>query len=82
MIRDAYEALKAGDDNAFDVSCELLAIIMRSAGNPLSPGRKTDELFPYFSDRGKKTVVSCDHLRGDNNHSMQETKQQATGALL
>lgn len=51
LIREAHEASQADDKKQFDHACELLAIITRSAGNPISPGRKVSEMLPYFRDR-------------------------------
>lgn len=63
QIKKAHDALESGDRKGFETACEWLAIIMRSAGNPVSPGRKTEELFPYFSGAGNfETAVSMEHL--------------------
>lgn len=41
---------------------------MRSAGSPVSPGRKTEELFPYFSGEGNfETAFSMEHLLSDKS---------------
>lgn len=50
LIEKAHEALSAKNEAVFKEACEELAIITRSAGNPVSPGRKTHELFDYFRD--------------------------------
>jgi hypothetical protein len=63
LISNAHDALEAKDVEKFDESCDFLARIMRSAGNPLSPGRKTHELIEYFHDRyGEKAAIPLGHL--------------------
>ena len=62
LVRDANNALREGDSKKFGESCEWLAIIVRSAGNPASPGRKTHELLTYFRDSFDKTSVPMEDL--------------------
>ncbi len=50
LTKQAHEALEIRDEDEFKKSCEWLAIIMRSAGNPLSPGQKTHEIFKRTRD--------------------------------
>ena len=61
LVKEAHDALESGDKDAFNKSCEKQAIIMRSAGNPLSPGRKTEELLRYFVS-SLTTVFPMNHL--------------------
>jgi hypothetical protein len=62
LIQSAHDALKDGDINKFNKSCEWLAIIMRSAGNPVSPGRKVHELTGYFdASFGERRVAALPH---------------------
>lgn len=65
LISGAHKALSEGNDAAFNKTCEQLAIITRSAGNPASPGRKTDELLRYFNDSFNKTAIPMRQLIGN-----------------
>jgi hypothetical protein len=48
LVLEAHRASQDGDKAAFDEAAKNLGIITRSVGNPLSPGRKEQELSPYF----------------------------------
>ncbi len=65
LTAEAHDALASGDAQKFDECCEWLAIIMRSAGNPVSPGRKVEEMFPYFRDNSRRAVVEMGRLVED-----------------
>lgn len=63
------EANNAENKKAFDDVAENLAIMIRSVGNPTSPGRKVQELTKYFQclddlkrkEKGKKQILQS-HL--------------------
>lgn len=67
LIEDAHDASKNGDQTKFDESCSWLAIITRSAGNPVSPGRKINEMLPYFDASIKNPVIEMETLFNQEN---------------
>lgn len=62
LISGAHKALSEGNGDKFNEDCEWFAIITRSAGNPASPGRKTNELLRYSNDSFNKTVIPMANL--------------------
>lgn len=61
LIMGAHESLCKEDLTGFDEACKDLAIITRSAGNPLSPGRKTHEMLSYFRDSFGTLAIDIAH---------------------
>lgn len=68
LISGAHEASKKKDEISFKNFAEWLATITRSAGNPVSPGRKTHEMLPYFSSYIKNPVFDFSSLLPSNSN--------------
>ncbi len=63
LISDAHKASQSNDKEGLFLACDQLATITRSAGNPISPGRKTHEMLDYFRDSFGKLAVDLPYKR-------------------
>lgn len=79
LVVRAHQASKDGDKAAFDKACTELAMITRSAGNPISAGQKTHEMFATIASTVKELLISAgdalDALFGTNEKTNQKDSE-------